>query len=373
MKILNVNHFLDPVAGGGTAERTFQMSRFQARAGHQVHVLVSDGGVSQAMEESLPGVELHIAPMLERRFHFPKFWQVDIGELVRRCDIVHLMGHWTPLNALVYRHARRNKKPYVVCPAGSLPVEGRSRLLKTVYNFLVGKALMKNAARCIAVTELECRSFSGYGIDTGRIAVIPNGVDLDGIPPPSESHQRRLGLPSSPFVLFLGRLNEIKGPDLLLEAYIRSSGYRYDLVFVGPDSGMQGSLMQRVEHAGVSERVHFLGTLRGEDKFQAYHAAEALIVPSRREAMSIVAVEAGATGTPVILTDQCGFDEVEDAGGGWVVPASVEGIVAGLDRLCCSSESLKAMGARLRELVNEKYAWTSLVGHYDQLYRRILG
>ena len=60
--------------------------------------------------------------------------------------------------------------------------------------------------------------------------------------------------------------------------------------------------------------MHFLGYIRGDDKVGAYTGAKLLAVPSRREAMSIVALEAGACGTPVILTTACGFDEVGNAG-----------------------------------------------------------
>jgi glycosyltransferase involved in cell wall biosynthesis len=88
--------------------------------------------------------------------------------------------------------------------------------------------------------------------------------------------------------------------------------------------------------------------------------------------MSIVALEAGACGTPVLLTDACGFDEVASIGGGKVVPASVEGIAAGLREMASQPENLHEMGERLKSLVQRKYTWASVVQQIVQLHEHIL-
>ena len=65
------------------------------------------------------------------------------------------MSHWTPINILAYVLIRFYRKPYVVCPAGALPIFGRSKLFKRFYNKIVGKRIIKNADGCIAVTPDE--------------------------------------------------------------------------------------------------------------------------------------------------------------------------------------------------------------------------
>src|SRR5437667_8342528 len=95
------------------------------------------------------------------------------------------MNHWTLLNALVYIFARFFKKPYVVCPAGALMLYGRSKFLKRFYNFLIGRRLIREADRCIAISSNEIRQFQTYGVDSHRITVIPNGIDSDGYAPQS--------------------------------------------------------------------------------------------------------------------------------------------------------------------------------------------
>lgn len=373
MRVLNVNDMLDPVAGGGTAERTFQMSRALAKAGVACMILTTDAGLTPARIRALGAVELTALPCIWRRFYVPRLSLRKIEALVARADVVHLMGHWSLLNAVVYLVASRMQKPYVVCPAGALPVFGRSRLLKRIYNWVVGYRLIRGARYCIAVTPAEIEHFAQYGVPPEKVHVIPNGIAMDEVPAPDPTAFRsKHGLGTAPAIVFVGRLNPIKGPDLLLEAFCNLKGALadYQLVFVGPDGGMLSSLQEVVHRRGVAERVRFLGFIGGEDKYQAYYAASLLAIPSRQEAMSIVVLEAGATGTPVLLTDRCGIPEVADHGGGEVVEASVTGLERGLLSMLRDTAALARKGAALKSYVERTYLWDNLAPRYLALYRR---
>lgn len=375
MRVLNVNFTLDFVTGGGSAERTFQMSRHLARVGSECYILTLDLGPTSGKRQDPPGVEVVALPSLVQRYFVPALSLRRIRTTVKKADIVHLMSHWALINALVYFFARRLDKPYVVCPAGSLPIYGRSKNLKRLYNWLIGKKIISNANGYIAINPDEVSQFKAYGVDPSRVSVIPNGIDPDEYLAGDEMGFRRgYGLGEHPLVLFVGRLNPIKGPDLLLQAFCRAKGDLPDhhLAFVGPDEGLLSELRRIAADGGVEDRVHFLGHLGGATKSQAYYASDLLVIPSRQEAMSIVALEAGITGTPVLLTDQCGFDEVADVGGGQVVPASVEGLQSGLTELLKDPARLRLMGASLRELVRDRYTWDSMIGRYLTLYDGII-
>jgi glycosyltransferase involved in cell wall biosynthesis len=236
----------------------------------------------------------------------------------------------------------------------------------------VGNAIVRNASAWIAVTPIEFPQFAAYGILAANVLVLPNGVREDDFSPDLPYTRR---LPGSPFILFMGRLNPIKGPDLLLDAFARVSGRfpEHHLVFAGPDGGMLAELTASTERLGLSDRVHFLGHVDGSEKADAYRFAQLLVVPSRQEAMSIVALEAGISGTPVLLTDQCGFDEVAALDPRLVVPANSEGLAAGLLALLGSAGELQQIGARTKAFVQAKYAWPTIITRYLDLYRRILG
>jgi len=365
---------LDRVTGGGSVERTFQMSRSLVKAGHECTILTTNIGVTPERIRELEGVTIVALVCLSRRFYVPKFKYKEIEDLVRDADVIHLMTHWTFLNALVYFIARRCKKPYVVCPAGVLLIYGRSRAAKTLYNWIIGRRLVRNAARHIAITADEIPQFRTYGVRNDSVTIIPNGIDpKDFQDDRADEFRAKFGLAGVPFILFMGRLNAAKGPDLLLRAFCnaRDSLVPYHLVFAGPDENMLMELREIAAEYNVGDRVHFLGYIGGVDKSRAYYAADLLVIPSRREAMSIVVLEAGITGTPVLMTDQCGFNAVAEAGGGVITAASVGGLEKGLVDLLGNSVDLKTRGQKLKAYVSNHFLWDSIIGRYIQLYKEL--
>jgi len=223
--------------------------------------------------------------------------------------------------------------------------------------------LIAHAVRWIAVTEAERPHFSAYGISAQRVTVIPNGVwEADLAEGGSEDFFRTTKIPRGRFVLFMGRLNPIKGPDMLLEAFgnVAPQFPELRLVFAGPDEGMQTALEQRAQALGLGDRVFFCGFVSGRLKAAAYRAARLLVVPSRSEAMSIVAVEGGICATPVLMTDQCGLDVLRDVDDGLVVPASVDGLAAGLAFALADQQRLARWGMAWQAIVRERFMWPRL-------------
>lgn len=376
MKVLHVSDAIDPSCGGGTAERTFQLAMALRRAGVFCTILCTELGLGGKRRAELEGVELVSVPTLLKRFLVPSISRKRIDHLVAEADVIHVTGHWSILGARVCLAAQRMGKPYVYCPAGSLRIFGRSAWLKRFYNLLVGYRVVRGAARCLTVTELEREQFHEYAVPDERIVLLPNGVHLDpSIAPSPQAFRSRHGLQSKQVLLFLGRLSPIKGPDLLLEAFsgIATCHPQAVLVFAGPEEELGSGLRAEAAHLGLTERVLFIGFIAGQDKQDALAAADLLVVPSRQEAMSLVALEAGLCGTPVLLTDQCGFDEVEGAGGGAVVAARADAIAAGIDRMLNAAGELPVQGEKLRQLVLTHYTWDGLTRQVCQLYEELAG
>jgi glycosyltransferase involved in cell wall biosynthesis len=376
MRILNVNATLDPHIGGGTAERTFQMSRFLAKQnGVQCTVLALDIEFDAHLANAYSPAKVVTLPCCWKRFYVPRCGWRTIKQLVEEADVVHMMGHWSILNLLVYLAARCANKPYVVCPAGALPIFGRSARLKRLYNLIVGRSIIKNAAVCLAVTASEFPHFENYRVPASQVVVIPNAVAEEDFPlTDKQQFLQRHALPDVPMVLFMGRLNLIKGPDLLLQAFIQARHQFPDfhLVFAGPDGGMLSELMKTAEQAEISEYVHFLGYVSGSDKSAAYHHAKLLVVPSRQEAMSIVALEAGICATPVLLTDQCGFSDIRLVDSRLEVPATVDGLAQGLSKVLTDMKVLIRLAPVWRDFVADRYAWSVIGLEYVELYKRVV-
>lgn len=379
MRLLLVNHLLDAVSGGGTAERTYQLARFLAFEGVDCSILTLDIGLSSERLTGLGNVRVHALPCINKRFFIPVPRMKQVWTLIAEVDVVHISGHWTLLNMLVFLACRIQKKPFFFSPAGAFKPFGRSLWLKRTYNRVVGRALLKSAAFNIAITDDECADFLSYGIDTDRIVVVPNGIDpaqyqVDELRSECEKFRLSYGLGSAPFVLFLGRLSHIKGPDLLLEAFSRIAGDYPDhfLVLAGPDDGLEDSLRAQALAFGLQERIRFIGYISGAAKVVALRTASLMVIPSRREAMSIVILEAGACSCPVVFTSMCGLSGFEQVGAGIMVEPEVSGIAEGMHYVLGNPELLSRCAERLGELVNHEYLWKSQAKRIHALCREVL-
>lgn len=378
MKVLNVNMAINSINGGGSAERVLQLSREFPKVGIDCDVLTLDLGLTEDILCSIKNVKIHSIPCASERFFFPRITLNTLSTIknsIKNVDIVHIMGHWSIINALAYIFSRYLKKHYVFCPAGTLIIHGRSKLFKHIYNLIIGKSIIKNASAYIASTDDEVKVIYENGGINKKIELITNGVESNSLPVFSDnSFREKYNLGNTPFLLFIGTLSSIKGPDLLLKAFKRIQHIfpSYHLVLAGKSRGMLKDLKKYVKTSDLEGKVHFIGFLDNIDKFHAYHAADLLVVPSRSEVISMVALEAGLAGTPVLITDKCGFNELSKINGGVVVAATVEGIERGLINIFSHKDKLKLMGRNLRKYVIKNFIWETIIHKYIRLFNQIL-
>ncbi|PCH54312.1 MAG: hypothetical protein COC22_00470 [Flavobacteriaceae bacterium] len=359
MNILLVNMSVDAVLGGGTVERTRQLAReLQKLPDTETKVLSTTANLK---DKSVFGdSQFILLPCLNQRWYIPAPYFGKIYRSLRWADVVIIIGHWTIINAMVYWTNKIVKRPYLFCPAGALHIFGRSGIFKKVYNMIAGKAILKQADAVIAIPKDEREQFYKLGVTQDRAVVIPNGISPSDFEYTDEKGIRdKYHLGNAPFLLFMGRLNKIKGPDILLESFIKVASElpNWKLVFAGPDGGEEQTLKASLKKCRLEERVHFLGFISGDAKSELYHAASILVVPSRLEAMSIVALEAGICGTPTIMTDQCGFSELVDAGGAIEVAVDSQPLAESLHQLMLDEDKIKKMGQNAKKFIRMNYTW----------------
>jgi glycosyltransferase involved in cell wall biosynthesis len=381
MNVLVVSHLLGRRGGSGVAARAIAVARAVTNEGASVRLLGTDAHLERADLDEFGGLDVTLARGGLSRFPLPLIRPSRLARLVGWADAVVIFSHWTTLNAAVYVACRRLGVPHIVCPCGALPARGRSRAIKQAYDVAVGRRIVRDAAAGVATTPLERRQMQATARPP-RLVVIPNAVDAldasrqdaNGHAGASDDFRRRLGLGAAPVVLFMGRLNPIKGPDLLVEAFARIARRFPEpvLVVAGPDEGMRDGLVELAVRRGIANRVRVVGRIAHQLTPDAYRAASLLVVPSRSEAMSLVALEAGAGGTPVLLTEACGLD-VGGIGGGLTVAATIDGLSDGLERLLGSPTELPRMGARLRTHVSAHYVWPVVGRQWFELCAEVAG
>jgi len=159
-----------------------------------------------------------------------------------------------------------------------------------------------------------------YGADGSRIEVIPPGVDHTVFAPGDVATARaRLGLGDGPLMVFVGRIQPLKGLDVAVHALAELGRDDARLVVVGGPSGPDGeaelrSVQDLVARLGLTERVTFVAPQAHDRLADWYRAADVVLVPSRTESFGLVALEAGACGTPVVAAAVGGLQTVVEHG-----------------------------------------------------------
>lgn len=234
----------------------------------------------------------------------------------------------------------------------------------------------------MASTPAEAEELlSQYGADPSRLCTSPPGVDHQVFRPGSKTGaRRRLGLGPGPVVLFVGRIQPLKGVDVAIEAFAGVHNTHPDalLVIVGGPSGPKGDqelarLKKRVLSIGAGSRVRFLGPLPHGLLADLYRAADVLLVPSRAESFGLVAAEAQACGTPVVAARIGGLVYVIDDG---VTGVLVDGwdpidYTEAVNRLLDDAE-LAAKMADSAVAWAKRFSWDATVKRYLELYRGVL-
>jgi len=159
-----------------------------------------------------------------------------------------------------------------------------------------------------------------YGADPARIEIVPPGVDHHVFSPGSKAAARaELGLGAGPVLLFVGRVQRLKGADVAVRAAaaLEAVGDRPTLVIVGGPSGAEGEaaldeLHKLVADHGLTDQVRFVPPQPHAHLAVYYRAADACLVPSRSESFGLVALEAAACGTPVVAAAVGGLRSLVD-------------------------------------------------------------
>lgn len=162
-----------------------------------------------------------------------------------------------------------------------------------------------------------------------------------------------------PYFLFLSRIHEKKGADLLVKAYLKivNAGFP-KLVIAGPgmDTAYGQELKQLVEKANASDKILFPGMLAGDAKWGAFYNCEAFVLPSHQENFGIAVVEAMACGKFVLISNQVNiWREIEGQGGGMVAENTIDGTQNLLSRWTNFSPDEKRTASQKARATYEKY------------------
>lgn len=375
MKILNVIDLMNPASGGGAATRTYQMSRYLALGGVQVDVLTTNWNLDIEYVSNLSEVNWHSVNAVHLRYLFPLGAKAWLQQNIANYDVVHISKNWSVLASLAAAAAYERNIPYVFSGMGLVSTRNRSRMLKWFYTKYFSIPMMRRASACIAVTDEEKSALIAAGVTPERVHVIPNGIVLGELLHKDDAHFRRQHhLDDRKIMLFVGRMDAVKGVDLIIDAFERNRINLKDwqLVLVGTDTLYRSQMQEKVASLGLCESICFLDPIFGKEKSEAYHAAEFIVIPSIKDAMTTIAPEAACCGKPVLITNTCDFGELARQGGAIEVDPNIKSIAHGLDIITSDDFDRAGMGKKGYDYVANKFRWESLAVEYRDVFRSAL-
>lgn len=339
LRVLHVVRSLDPRAGG-VAEAVVQLVNHMLPYGCVGEVASLDGP-GAPVSDRLQGTVHRLGPARGTyglSMNAVRWLRAHAGAY----DAVVVHGIWQFHSIAARYGVGRSGTPLFVFPHGMLDpwfqrTYPRKHLKKRVYWALAERWVFR-AARAVLFT---CRTELELAREPFLDRRMPLEVTGFGIaPPPDDATGGAAFFEAYPelrgkrILLFLSRIHEKKGCDLLIEAFAKAASRHPDvrLVIAGPGDDATIAALKRIVRArGIESQVVWTGMLSGAVKWAALRAAEVFVLPSHQENFGIAVVEALASATPVITTDCVNiWREVAASGAGVIVKDTLDGVSSGI-------------------------------------------
>jgi len=341
--------------------------------GHEVTIYTSNYKLSPEYINSLPEAEICVFPtwLSQFKFHVTPDIIKSLRENITKFDIIHLHNHYTFQNIITHHYATKFNIPYVLQPHGSLATTFNRGALKSVYHGLWGQRILKDASGLIAVAPMEAGQYRSMGTDEDKVEIVPHGIDLtefEDLPPRGE-FRREHGLTNRcKLILFLGRIDPVKGLDLLARSFAGLTREMDDarLVIAGPDDGYLSAVKHLIKALNIEESVLFTGPLYGKDKLAAYVDADVFVLPSSYEIFGITVLEALACGTPVIVTDRCGIVDLINKDWARIIQFDENQLKESISRTLRNQRT--AGKATTKRFITEKFTWPKVAEQFERVY-----
>ena len=375
---------------GGISPHVFYLSKSLAKNGVRVHVVTCDFPGASA-HETIDGVEVYRVDSYKNpspdfatwvylmNLNMQKEAAAIAAKLDEKVDVFHAHDWLVATAGIGLKHVFR--KPLLVTMHST--EIGRRDGIHTGTEKMIGETeawLTYEAWKVICCSQYMVSHVKwAFGVPDDKLVMVPNGVNMhvydEAARQDLKPFRSAFALPEEKLVLFVGRLVYEKGAQVLINA-IPKILEEVNAKFVIVGSGyMKDQLSTIVRSMGLEHKVLFTGFVDEETLLKLQCCADVSVVPSLFEPFGIVALEAMAAKSPVVVSDTGGLGEIvdHDITGVKVYPNNTESLAWGITKVLTDEKYRNSLRENAYKRIQEKYDWDKIAQHTKQIYEDVLG
>ena len=383
MNILHVVPSFAPCfSHGGVVNASYQIAKKQVENGHNVSVYTTDScdkrlKFKDNYNVDVDGIKVFYFRNLSNTFKNKMTIDTPVSlinylkKTITEFDIIHIHEHRQSLAIATHRYAKKNNVPYVLQAHGSVLPFFQKEKLKEIFDNMWGFDILHDASKLFALTEVEKEQYLKMGVQEDKIEIVPLGINIDEynhLPDKGNFKSKHNIGNDEKLILFLGRIHEIKGLDLLVKSFSRISEDNVKLAIVGGDYGFKEELEKLIETLDLKDKVLFPGVLTGKNKIEALVDCDIFIMPSRYESFTTSGLEAMACFKPLILTKNNHIQSWVKDNVGLVCEFDENDLSNCIETLLNDDSLCEKFGKNGRKLIEEKYDWDKVSKQIEGIY-----
>lgn len=387
MKILHVvPSFVPCFSAGGVVNAAYQIAKKQVEQGHDVSVYTTDSCQERLKFENNYNVDRdgikvfyfkNLSNSVKNRLTIdtPASSINYLKKTVNNFDIIHIHEHRHSLAIATHRYAKKNNVPYVLQAHGSVLPFFQKEKLKEIFDKIWGFDILYDACKVFALTEIEKQQYLEMGVDESKIEIVPLGINLEEygkLPEPGKFKSKHGIQDDEKVILFLGRIHEIKGLDLLIKSFNKVSNDNLKLAIVGGDYGFLSTIEELIRDYKLEDKVLFPGVLIGKEKQEALVDCDIFVMPSRYESFTTSGLEAMACKKPLILTKNNHIHDWVNDNVGLVCDFDENDLSKCIETLINDEELCREFGDNGQRLIQKKYNWNVIEKEINGIYSTCL-